>query len=298
MERQLFAHLWDELVVLANRRPRGKKQYSDVHIVGVYLWAVLHDRPVCWACQEGHWPPDRPWLLQLPSPATLSRRLRTYGVGLILEQLAEGLRTQFASSLFKIVDSKPLVVGAASKDKDARRGYAAGEIAKGYKLCCLVDGSGVFEAWRLEPLNEADCHAAQRLLQDHAGAGYIVGDSQFDANALYQTAGVQGWQLMARPQKPQALALGHCWQSPFRRRGLALLANPLSTCGVARSFGQDLYRLRGRVERRFGYLGNFGGGLAPLPNWVRRPHRVVAWVQAKILIAMARDCQKHKHLAA
>ena len=31
-------------------------------------------------------------------------------------------------------------------------------------------------------------------------------------------------------------------------------------------------------------MGKLGGGLSPLPNWVRTPHRVALWVQAKMLI--------------
>lgn len=298
MERQLFSVLYDWLMALNSTHHRGKKQFSDGIIVAVLLWAVLHDRPIFWACQEVNWPRDRGWLLQLPSPATMSRRLRTYGVHLLLQQLASSLRDLFPRHMLKIIDAKPLTVGACSKDKDARRGYAAGEMAKGYKLCALLDGSGVLDDWRLAPMNFAESHSAMVLAQQNPGAGYIVADCPHDSNALYQIAGNAGWQLIARPQKPEATSRGHRRQSPFRMRGLELLTNPLGCCGQAYSFGQDLMEMRGTIERRFGFLGNFGGGLAPLPNWVRRPHRVVVWVHAKLLIAMGRDIQHHRHLAA
>ena len=32
------------------------QQYSHGRIVEIYLWAVLHDRPVCWACHGRNWP--------------------------------------------------------------------------------------------------------------------------------------------------------------------------------------------------------------------------------------------------
>ncbi len=41
-------------------------------------------------------------------------------------------------------------------------------------------------------------------------------------------------------------------------------------------------------------MGNFGGGLGPLPNWVRTPHRVAAWVQGKILVFSARELLKRE----
>lgn len=297
MERQLFAHVWDELVVLAGRHPRGKKQYSDVQIVGVYLWAVLHDRPVCWACQESAWPADRPWFWQLPSPATMSRRLRTYGVWLVLAQLASGLRAQFPSGLLKIVDAKPLVVGAASKDKDARRGYAAGSMAKGYRLCVLLDSGGAPEAWQLASLNTAESVVASQLVSAHPGSGYLLADALHDSHRFYQAAGQAGWQALVQPKYPQAQHDRDA-DDPWRLRGLELTANPLACTGQATSFGQDLLRQRDIIERCFGYWTNFGGGLAPLPNWVRRPHRVAPWIQGKLIIAMTRRLHNHQHLAA
>jgi len=56
-------------------RPRRQPQLSDVLIVAMYLWAVAHDRPQCWACDRHHyngiWRPRR-----LASQSRLSRRLR------------------------------------------------------------------------------------------------------------------------------------------------------------------------------------------------------------------------------
>jgi len=297
MERQLFALLVEWLTQVGETHRRGRKQFSDVTIVAVLLWAALHDRPIFWACQDINWPPSRTRLLQLPSPSTMSRRLRTYPVLLLLEQLTSFLRDFFPRHMLKISDTKPLVVGPCSKDKDARRGYAAGEMAKGYKIAALVDGAGATDAWRLEPLNVADSHAALRLLQDHPGSGYVVADCTHDSNGLYQLAGTQGWQLIARPQRPKARGRGHRRQSPYRMRGLELLDNPLAACGQVSSFGQDLYDLRDTIERRFGFWGNFGGGLGPLPHWVRRPHRVVVWVAAKLIITAAWDIRNHRHLA-
>jgi hypothetical protein len=57
---------------------------------------------------------------------------------------------------------------------------------------------------------------------------------------------------------------------------------------MAHPFGQDLYRLRIGIEEAFGNATSFGGGLSPLPAWVRGLDRVRTWVWAKLLINAAR----------
>jgi hypothetical protein len=49
--------------------------------------------------------------------------------------------------------------------------------------------------------------------------------------------------------------------------------------------------MRSDIERRLGNLCCFGGGLAPLPAWVRTPHRVARWVAAKLIINGLRQCR-------
>src|SRR2546421_2967913 len=92
--------------------PRGaRRQFSDRWIIMVYLWSVINDRPVSWACEQQNWPRaqlDRP----LPSNATMSRRLRTLGVLQLLERLLMKLTDALPVPLVKAVDSKPMLVGA------------------------------------------------------------------------------------------------------------------------------------------------------------------------------------------
>ena len=45
---------------------------------------------------------------------------------------------------------------------------------------------------------------------------------------------------------------------------------------------------RKAIERYFGHATIFGGGLASLPAWVRRQHRVKRWLWAKLLINAVR----------
>ncbi len=73
MEGELWKRVYELLVISGKKYSQAKVQYSTRRIVAVYLWAVLHDRPTCWACDERNWP--EPSLGDLPSPSCMSRRL-------------------------------------------------------------------------------------------------------------------------------------------------------------------------------------------------------------------------------
>ena len=274
MEGELWKGLYQAVMVMASRyRGRSGVHHPDQRIVLVLLWAALHDRPICWACEPGHWPPR--WRHDLPSPATMSRRLRTVSVHLMLALVACGLRDQQPRGLVKCIDAKPLPVGAATKDRDAGKGRAAGGWAKGYKLHLVSQGPAI-DAWRLGPMNHDERRAARTLIPqalDAYGGGYLLGDRLYDANPLYALAQQHGGQLLAPQHRPGRL--GHRPQHPGRLRSLHLLTT---------AFGRALYRQRASIERVFGRMTNLGAGLSPLPNWVRRPHRVVVWVAAKLMI--------------
>jgi hypothetical protein len=67
---------------------------------------------------------------------------------------------------------------------------------------------------------------------------------------------------------------------------------------MGRPFGKGLYKARIGIEAAFGNATAFGGGLGPLPAWVRGLPRVRTWVWAKLLINAARILKKHdlRHL--
>src|SRR3954452_3044594 len=124
MERELWLQLYRHLLTLGNRRP-ARACYSNLIIALVYFWSVLHERPVAWSAVKKNWRGNEP-PFELPSQSTLSRRLR--GGGSIQPLLAE-LHTKLAgadqqATLVKVIDSKPLPVGAYSRVKDARWGHA------------------------------------------------------------------------------------------------------------------------------------------------------------------------------
>jgi hypothetical protein len=271
------------------RRPR--QQFSDATIAKVFFWSTGCDRPMSWACEADHWPPAllEQTLGTLPSQSTLSRRMRTVGLRQLIERV-QGLLAQTLTQQqpLKVIDSKPLKVGSYSKDRDARRGRAAGEMARGYKLHALTCGKA-FRCWTLTAMNVNDQVGAAFLLPQLQGWGYVVADNAYDANALHRTAAAVEHQLVAPPRKSNATVRDTRRNTPQRIRALDLCANPLQHCGLGESFGQMLLRGRTQVERNFGNV--VMDGLHAPPPWVRRPHRVAAWVAAKLIQRMLRQVE-------
>jgi hypothetical protein len=287
MEGELWELLYRIIVEEHNRKGRKKRvQYSDAVILLVYFWSVLHDRPRCWACQTRNWTIQY-GCLDLPSASTLSRRMKSLSVIGLLTQVFARLCALTPPGLLHVLDGKPLVVGPCSKDRDAKRGRAHDVMARGYRLLASWgDGRHVVpEAWTIASMNTSEPRLAQsQLLPMIRGVGYAPADALFDDNVLYDRAGERQLQLLAPRRRPHT-GLGHCYHSPFRLRAIAMLEDQ------ADDFGRRLYALRPQIERDFAHLVSFGGGLASLPAWVRRPRRVALFVAAKLIINGLRLCQ-------
>ena len=217
----------------------------------------------------------------------MSRRMRRVPVLQCLQAIESMMRERLPCHWVKTVDAKPLPVGSYSKDKDARWGQAGAGKARGYKLFAVCDGQEAIDRWCIGPMNQSEYKTALRLVQALEPGGYLLGDALYDINALYAGVAERGWQLLAPRQKPTS-GLGHGPHHPARYRSIELLAT---------DYGRELYKCRTSIERYFGHLGNFGGGLGPLPNWVRHPHRVATWVQMKIIIKAARVSRMRKRSA-
>ena len=305
MEGELWPILYAWVVAEAKLRPRRKRvRYGDGVILLVVLWVALHDRPLSWACRAENWggADALPWE-SLPSPATLSRRTRRPSFWLLFAALFDAIRAADGPPpLVRVVDGKPEPVSGFSKDRDARWGWATDAKAKGYKLFAAWNARWrVPDAWVMGPMNRAEPEAAAASLAPRlSGTGYVLGDAPYDTNPAHASFAARGLQLVAARRCPGA-GLGHGGPHvPERLRSITLLETPapgdLPGTGPA-PFARDLYALRGDIERRFGHCGNFGGGLEPLPNWVRRPRRVAMWNGAKLLINAAR-ITKNRGLAA
>ncbi len=279
MERELWPLLYRYLRATADHVSQKYVQIQPWIVVATMLWAALHDRPVSWACNPRNWSTTKLRPRRIPSQPTMSRRVDSVGTGLFWYRLQEKLRGSGHPALLAFVDGKPLPVGGNSKDPDAHWGRGAGGLAKGFKLHAIWSTGVLPEAWEVAPLNVGEKEVAERLLAQLHYGGYLLADGEYDASYLYDEAFQHGYRLLAPCRKAKNPGCGQHYQSPHRLRGLALLAT---------EFGKRLYKARTQIERSFGNATSFGGGLAPLPAWVRGLARVRTWVWAKLLINAAR----------
>jgi hypothetical protein len=124
------------------------------------------------------------------------------------------------------------------------------------------------EAWEVTALHEAETKVAEQMLRQTPGVGYVLGDGNDDANAVFDAAGKSGYQLLTAMPAAHA-GKGHPYQSPYRLGCIERMRS---------DFGKTLYGAWGNIERRYGHAVSFGGGLGPLPAWVRGRKRVRSWV--------------------
>lgn len=286
MEAKVYRAMVKILLSIAHP-PRGaRRQFADRWIIMVYLWSVINDRPVSWACDEQNWQKDQ-LDCPLPSNATMSRRLRTVGVLALLERLLMTLTDALPTPLAKTVDSKPMVVGAYSKDKDAKRGrLSERQFARGYRLHALCHGRTV-RSWLIAAMNEHDSTIGPRLLARlEGGGGYAVADNAYDTNDCHERASATDHQLVAPPRFVNRHVRDAKQNRPERLRALDLLASPLERCGESNRFGIALYNVREQAESCFGELSI--KGLNYLPAWVRGPRRVALFTAAKLVLQALR----------
>jgi hypothetical protein len=289
MEHQLFRAIVQALKDCDKGRRRVKCVFQDVEIAAVWFWAVIHDRPVSWAVQRRHWPL---WHRRsLPSNSTMSRRLKTKSVRALLQALERRLTAPERPGLFWKLDGKPLPIGGCSRDRQAGYGRAAGTKAKGYKLHAILGADGRIATWRLAPMNKDERVMAERLLKQAAIQGYVVADGNYDSNRLHAVCDERGnLQLVTRRRYGPPRGTGHRRQTAGRLRSIALVENPRP------AFAEGLLHDRAAIERDYGNLSNWGGGLVTLPPWVRTYRRVHRWVQAKLALTALRRQPQHQHL--
>jgi hypothetical protein len=294
MEHQLLKEIVALLATLDKPRTPTRLDFSDEDIVKVYYWSVICDRPTSWACCRRNWPAHRR-KRPLPSQPTMSRRLRSPSVVALLDALERRVTRPAEPGLFWMIDGKPLPIGGCSKDRQAGYGKAAGGKAKGYKLHALVGSDGAVAQWRVAPMNKDERVMAERLVKAATPevVGYLLADANFDSNKLHRVCDERGNLQLVTPRRyGPGKGTGHRKQTAGRMRSIALTESPFP------AFAEQLRKDRAGVERQFGNLTNWGGGLTCLPAWVRTHRRVRRWVQAKLVLTRLKRSAKRTTYAA
>lgn len=282
MERELWHILATHLTHMAGLTRRGRFTHPTTRIVRVYLWAVLHDRPVYWACDRRNWAGVKPPAV-LPDQSTMSRRLVRPDTRHVLDDLMDRLEPDTQQALILRIDGKPLPVAKHSMDRLAAIGRGAGGFQKGYKLHAIYAQNNRPVAYRVAPMNVDERVVARQMIeQTEPGEGYLLADGNYETNPLYDQAADAGRVLVTPRRFRHARGLGQSRvHSKHRVAMIQRMREPSP-------FIRQLLGTRRQIETRFANLCNYGGGLTHLPPWVRG-RRVEPYVTAKILIRLVRD---------
>jgi hypothetical protein len=237
----------------------------------MYVWSVAHDRPKCWAAlRSSYYGPFRP--RRLPSRSQFERRLAKPRAQTLLQAVWAKLAESDEVPAVLLMDGRPLTVGPCSQDADAASGKIPGGFAKGYKLHVISEDTGFIVSWRVTPLNVSESKVAEELIAEAHPKGLLLADGSYDSGTLYNLAASEG-ALLFTPL-PHNVGGGHRPQSPPR-----MIAAKLWACG-----GKSIYRWRPKIERQFSQQACYGGGLGPLPPWVRGLQRVRPWTGTKLML--------------
>jgi hypothetical protein len=276
--------------------PLLRSRYSDILIAAMYFWGVLQDRPMVWAADAENY--NRRFFRprKLPSRSQFCRRVDSERFRTLLAMIHHQLVGLLDPADGGLLDGKPLVVGPASKDKDAKRGPIMGGFAKGYKLHIWATLDRRIALWSVMPLNVGEQPVAKALIArmpEFNCRALTLADGNYDSRHLYEALDHKNGGLLAKPRGMDLLN-----QEPWRVKQAA--RHPKSKPdGRARAVAMEawkalpeagafVYRDRIHVEGILSNLCCVGGGLGPLPAWVRGIDRVRRWVGAKIILYHAR----------
>lgn len=282
MDKRIW-NIITKVIMRVNRTiPRSGRRptFSDVLVVRMHLWSVWHERPLCWACDRQHYGSlFRP--RRLPSVSQFCRRVKSPRVQELLERVNVKLTQRSRPATLTFLDGKPLPVSRHTRDRQAKKGYADGVFRRGYKLHAWASDDGRILRHCVRPMNEGEPNTARTLVGDSLGGALVLADANYDSAKLYQTVHDHGGYLVT-PLKGQATSEHSLRYMPWPRRlMMKVWQQKPRLCKKA-------LEKRVQIERIFSALTCFGGGLNPLPAWVRTLARVERWVTAKLAIYHAR----------
>lgn len=271
--------IWCSILVAINRAARQVKPtvrcplFGDWLVAAMYFWTCSHDRPQGWACDPDHYGRlFRP--RKLPSVSPFNRRLRTQSVQGILQRVHNDLAKIGLPTPLLIVDGKPLLVSPVTQDRDARCGHVTGGFGKGYKLHAMVTQDKRIIVWSVTALNVHETHVAQEMcayLPPQRADALILRDGNYDAADLHKEVSRTGARLVV-PLRGMATH-----PVTLRQMGAARREHIKATTETP-DLVKSILKIRSGIERTFSMLTCYGGGLGPLPAWVRGLERVRRWV--------------------
>jgi hypothetical protein len=276
--------IWKNTLVLIKRHARTikglpKARFKDWLIVAMILWHTQHDRPMCWACDQANY---TRWFRprRLPSVSQFSRRVAMERCQRLLEKVHREAAGNPELGALSFLDGKPLTVGPASKDPDAKRGHIMGGFAKGYKLHVWVTEDRRMPVFSVQSLNRGEQPVAEAMTQCmpmFSDQALVLADSNYDSTRLYNALAQRNAALLVKPRGIARHPKTREQSGPYRREMVDLWDR-------MPALPRLVYKQRIHVEGALSNLTSSGGGLGPLPAWVRGLPRVTRWVGSKIIL--------------
>lgn len=282
--------IWNRLMIVTRSASRGvvpsvrSPIYPDLLIVRMYFWGVHHDRPQSWAAdpKQYHDPLFRPG--HLPSVSQFNRRIKTPSVERILQKVHDETAEVKRVSPVLYMDGKALPVSPVSKDAQATRGHIPGGFGKGYKLHAQVTEDLRIICWSVAPLHIAEQSVAMAFVDQNPTPGcLLMADSNYDSAPLYKATERSGITYFTHLKGQKQVKNNQHHPVTLRQMGAAR-RQAIQTWKQHPDLCRFVLRLRQGIERAFSALTCYGGGLAPLPAWVRTLERVRRWVGVKIIL--------------
>ena len=216
MERELWKLIAAALKRLPPARPRSAV-YTHRQVLAVMLWAVLHDRPISWACAHANWPVQA-WRRARPDQSTMSRRMHSASPPEELSSLLQHLQASLPDGRLVFTDGKAFELSDRTSDRDAANGRGAEHMARGFRLHVVADDQGRVLGWDVTPMNRAEMEVTREIVEAMPrppGPRFIVADARYDSNTLYETVASRGMRLIA-PRRKRGRGLG--WRQHHRHR--------------------------------------------------------------------------------
>ena len=295
---QLDLETWQNICRAVKRQVRclgrmPKSQYSDKCIAEFYLWSVFNGRPLSWALEKTSHNGKLFRPRKRPSRSQLCRRVAGARFQKLLQMIHFDLAGAVEAGGISYFDGKPLTVGVASKDRQAKRGHVLGGFAKGYKLHAWTGADRRIKRWSVMALNVGETLVAEALIETlplFADSALVLADTSYDSQRIYDALANKNAGLLTKPRgmnldDPQAWSRG---RHPKTRESGPVRREALEAWRKIPAIAAWLLKDRIHVEGTFSNLCSFGSGLTSLPPWVRGLARVRRWVGAKIIIYHAR----------